>query len=84
MKVHFRTYCQGCRYGTRGRGPVDRSRCAWRRAGHRFDWEYYIEQDGRRLVQRTSFATFARAEASAQRAWFKLATVAPCLVGAPS
>jgi hypothetical protein len=67
MKVHFRTYCYGCRRGRNWNG-----KCLWRE--HRYDWEYYIECSGRRLVQRQSFKTFDRAWRSAERSWFKLLT----------
>lgn len=68
MKVRIRSYCYGCRRGARwGEG------CAWRR--HRFDWEWLIECDGRRLAQRPGFRTWDRARRSAQRAYAKLAAV---------
>jgi hypothetical protein len=66
LHVYFRTYCYGCRRGARWHG-----RCLWPR--HRWDWEYYIMADGRRLVQRQSFASWDRAWRSAQRSWAKLA-----------
>lgn len=71
MKVHFRTFCQGCRYGRRwSRG------CLWRfSGGHRYEWEYWIECDGQRLTYRRSFRTFERAQRSAERHWNKLAAV---------
>jgi len=83
-RIRFRIYCQGCRYGTRWALPVGqrrpggraadpiRERCAWPR--HRFEWEYIVEQNGRRLAQRGSFATQERARQSAERTWFKLTT----------
>jgi len=72
MKVHFRTYCYGCRRG--------KSRCLWR--AHRYDWEYFIECDGRRLIQRGAFKTFERARRSAERSWFKLLST-ECIVIPP-
>ena len=78
-RIRFRSYCQGCRYGTRWGTPIGQRRsspprrdlCAWRR--HRFDWEYIVEQNGCRIATRGGFATRERAEASAQRTWAKLA-----------
>jgi len=70
MKVTFRTYCYGCRLGTRWRGYPS---CIWRQ--HRWTWEYWISCDGRRLVQRMHFATLDRAWRSAERSWFKLTAV---------
>jgi len=66
VRVRFRSYCYGCRRGARWDGRCLRDR-------HRWDWEYWISCDGRRLVQRGPFATFDRAWESAQRSWFKLA-----------
>lgn len=70
MRIHFRTYCYGCRTGARWHAP-----CVWQR--HRWSWEYYIEHDGVRLRQRGPFETFPRAWASAQRSWALLATTIP-------
>lgn len=74
MRVHFRTYCYGCRQGRRwntiyregGQGRT----CIWRQ--DRYEWDYFIEEGGRRLVQRSGFASFDRAWQSAERSWFKL------------
>lgn len=69
MKLHLRMYCYGCRIGSRwGQGV-----CLYRRGQHRWLWDYYIECDGRRLVQRSGFANATRARRSAQRAYEKLA-----------
>lgn len=67
MKVRIRSYCYGCRRG------ANWGRCIWR--SHRFDWEWLIECDGRRLAQRGSFRTWGRARASATRAYARLAAV---------
>lgn len=79
MKVKFRTYCQGCRYGIRGRMPLGsrsiettrRDLCAWPK--HRFEWECWIEQDGLRLIQRRGYLTREGAMESARRQWFRTA-----------
>jgi hypothetical protein len=71
MRVRFRTYCQGCRYGRRWQSIG--GRCLW--PAHRWDWEWIILCDGHRLQQRQGFHTFERARASAERAWHKLAAV---------
>lgn len=71
MRVRFRTYCYGCR-----RGMAWRGRCLWRT--HRWDWEYIVSCDGRRLMQRGGFRTWERARKSAERSWVKLAMLS-CL-----
>ncbi len=84
-RIKFRSYCLGCRYGTRWALPIGQRRpggraaapirayCVWSK--HRFEWEYIVEQNGARIFTRGNFATRQRAEASAQRTWFKLAVV---------
>ena len=70
LRVQIRAYCYGCR---RRLGP------SWHRAygrspgGHRWSWEYVIRFDHHCLLQRQSFRTWARAWASAQRSYGRLA-----------
>jgi len=62
MRVRFWTQCYGCRRKLGRR---------WHRiqGGHRWDWYYTLMANGSRLVTRGPFATLARAQASAERAW---------------
>lgn len=76
LRVRFRTYCQGCRYGRRWNGG-----CHWTK--HRYDWEYWIHCDGRRLIQRQGFHGFDRAWDSARRSYIKLASTA-CILTTPA
>lgn len=81
MKIHIRSYCYGCRAGTRWSRPVgqrrqdgrpaeDRSQCIWR--AHRFDWEYYIETNGVRLCTRTALSSHGDAMRAAERKLLQL------------
>jgi hypothetical protein len=76
MRVRFRTYCQGCRYGTRFAMPLGQRRCAdgpaearefcvWRQ--HRYRWEYAIRVGPIVVHTRREFLTQKAAMASAKK-----------------
>jgi hypothetical protein len=84
VRVRFRTYCQGCRYGTRAAMPLGQRRnvdgpaecrefCVWR--AHRYEWEYIISAGDLRLRQRKGFTTREAAMESAAWSWSMLAEV---------
>lgn len=78
MRVRFRTYCQGCRYGTRSAMPLGQRRnadgpaearefCVWR--AHRYQWEYVITLNGIAIHRRRDLVSLAAAVASARTSW---------------
>ena len=81
MRVRFRTYCMGCRYGTRVAMPLGQRRCAdgpaeirefciWRQ--HRYRWEYVIRVGGIAVRTRREFISRETAMASARKFYDEL------------
>lgn len=70
LRVTIRGYCYGCR---RRLGPSWHRAYGSSRGGHRWAWEYLIKFDHHTLLQRQSFRTWARACASADRSYRRLA-----------
>jgi hypothetical protein len=90
VRVRIRTYCQGCRYGTRSAMPLgqrrnadgpaeDRAFCVWR--AHRYQWEYFITCAGIRLRQRRDLVSLDAALVSAREQWAVLEAIVAELQG---